>query len=275
MHQAWLLGAVVCYLGAVFMLYKSLLAETAIESNGARRTPAIVLTSLGALCHALAQSSHWLPTDQAAVSLLNVMSLCALVGVVLLLLSLLTRSPLFDAGLVVLPLAVIVLGVELTVPAPANLLNASSPALAAHVFSSVMAFGLLGLAGVYAGFIAIIDHFLRHHHLNRLVRALPPLQTLEALLFRLIAIGFVLLTVSLATGLLFVDDLLAQHLAHKTILAVVAWIIFGLLLVGRRAWGWRGRMAVRLTLAGVAVLLLAYFGSKLVLEVLLGEHWAA
>lgn len=274
MHQAGLLGAVLFYLGAVFTLYRNLLAESGPGHAVSTRTLAITLTAIGATFHAVAQALHWLPMGQAEISLLNVMSLCALVGVTLPLLTLATRSPLFDAELVVLPLAIIVLGIEATVSTPATLLNTSSTAMTVHVVSSVAAFCLLGLAGVYAGFVAVIDHCLRHHHLNRLVRALPALQTLESLLFRLIAIGFTLLTLSLITGLLFVDDLLAQHLAHKTILAVAAWLIFGLLLLGRWAWGWRGRRAVRLTLAGVALLALAYFGSKLVLEVVLGEHWA-
>jgi ABC-type uncharacterized transport system permease subunit len=142
-----------------------------------------------------------------------------------------------------------------------------------HIVTSVMAFGLLAMAGVYAGFVALLDHFLRHHHLNRLVRALPALDVLEALLFRLIAAGFVMLTVSLGTGLLFVSDLFAQHLVHKTVLSIVAWLIFGLLLWGRHARGWRGRTAVRLTVAGVIVLVLAYFGSKAVLEVVLQRDW--
>jgi ABC-type uncharacterized transport system permease subunit len=122
-------------------------------------------------------------------------------------------------------------------------------------------------------FVAIIDHFLRRHHLNPLVKSLPPLETLERLLFRLIAMGFILLTVSLGTGLAFVDDLFEQHLAHKTILSIMAWLVFGLLLWGRWQYGWRGRQAVRLTLAGILLLLLAYFGSKLVLETILGRSW--
>jgi ABC-type uncharacterized transport system permease subunit len=99
------------------------------------------------------------------------------------------------------------------------------------------------------------------------------LETLERLLFQLIALGFVLLTVSLLSGLAFVDDLFAQHLVHKTTLSITAWLIFGLLLWGRWRYGWRGRKAVRLTLAGIILLLLAYFGSKLVLETILGRSW--
>lgn len=142
-----------------------------------------------------------------------------------------------------------------------------------HIVSSVIAFGLLSLAAVYAILVLAIDHSLKSHRLSRLVRNLPPLDKLERLLFRLIQAGFVMLTVSLVSGLIYVEDLMAQHLAHKTVLSIMAWIVFGALLLGRWRRGWRGIFAVRLTLAGIALLLLSYFGSKLVLEVLLGRSW--
>ena len=98
---------------------------------------------------------------------------------------------------------------------------------------------------------------------------------LEDLLFKLIAAGFLLLTVSLGSGVVFINDIFAQHLVHKTVLSIFAWLVFGLLLWGRWRYGWRGRLAVRLTLAGIVLLILSYFGSKLVLEVLLGSSWQA
>ena len=73
--------------------------------------------------------------------------------------------------------------------------------------------------------------------------------------------------------MLFINDIFAQHLVHKTILSIVTWLVFALLLWGRWRYGWRGSLAVRLTLAGIVLLLLAYFGSKLVLEVILGRSW--
>lgn len=105
------------------------------------------------------------------------------------------------------------------------------------------------------------------------MQTLPALDTLEALLFYLIKIGLAVLTVSLVTGLVYVDDLFGQHLAHKTILSIFAWLVFALLLWGRWKRGWRGRVAVRMTLAGIALLLLSYFGSKLVLEIILDRSW--
>ena len=92
-------------------------------------------------------------------------------------------------------------------------------------------------------------------------------------MFRLIGVGFVLLTAALLTGFVFVTDVFAQHLFQKTLLSLVAWTIFGALLIGRWRFGWRGRSAVGWTLGGFGVLALAYFGSKFVLENVFGRHW--
>ena len=83
--------------------------------------------------------------------------------------------------------------------------------------------------------------------------------------------GIILLTLSIASGLIFLDNFFAQHLAHKTVLSLLAWIIFTTLLVGRYRFGWRGMRAVRWTLGGCGLLVLAYFGSKFVLEVVLNR----
>ena len=127
-----------------------------------------------------------------------------------------------------------------------------------------------GAAALLAILLAFQESALRSRRLDSgLFRALPPLTLTETLMFRLIGAGFVLLTLTLLSGVLFVDNLFAQHLVHKTVLSIAAWIVFGVLLFGRWRWGWRGRRAVRLTLAGMVVLLLAFFGSKFVLEVVL------
>jgi ABC-type uncharacterized transport system permease subunit len=93
--------------------------------------------------------------------------------------------------------------------------------------------------------------------------------TMEALLFEMIGIGFVLLTLALLSGFAFLDNMFAQHLVHKTVLSVLAWMVFGGLLLGRRFRGWRGQKAIRWTLGGFLLLILAYFGSKFVLELVL------
>jgi len=268
MHDILLLFSAITYMVSVLLLYFSILKS----SEGLRKL-AMLGTASGVILHSTAQFQHWFTGTLTEISILNVLSLCALVVVALLMISLLFRKSVFNAGLVALPIATIALLLEWMVDVPGTVLTAASTEITAHILSSVLAFGVLSVAGVYAVFVALIDHFLNRHHLNRFIQTLPALDILETLLFQLIAIGFVLLTVSLSTGLLFVNDLFAQHLAHKTILSIIAWLVFGTLLWGRRFRGWRGRVAVRMTLAGVVLLLLSYFGSKLVLEVLLERNW--
>lgn len=268
MHDILLLVSAITYLASVLFLYFSILKT----SEGLRKL-AMVGTGVGVALHSAAQYQHWFTGVLTELNILNILSLCALVVVALLMTSLLLRKSIFDAGLVTLPIATVVLLMEWSIDIPGTVLTTTSTGITAHILSSVLAFGVLSIAGVYALFVALIEHFLRSHHLNRLMQMLPALDILETLLFQLITIGFALLTISLGTGLLFVSDLFAQHLAHKTVLSILAWLVFGILLWGRRFRGWRGRVAVRTTLAGIVLLLLSYFGSKLVLELLLERHW--
>lgn len=142
-----------------------------------------------------------------------------------------------------------------------------------HVALSLFSAGVLSLAAVQALTLAIQDRRLHGRTVADAGLGLPPLQTMESILFQLIGAGFFMLSLSLATGLLFVDDLLAQHLAHKTVLTGLAWALFGILLWGRWFRGWRGATALRWTLSGYSLLILGYFGSKFVLEQILGKHW--
>jgi len=117
--------------------------------------------------------------------------------------------------------------------------------------------------------MAVQDYYLRHKKPLKVMRHLPPLQVMETLLFQLIITGFVLLTLSLLSGAIFVENMFAQHLAHKTLLSSLAWLVFAGLLWGRWQYGWRGRIVLQWTLTGFMVLMLAYLGSKLVLELIL------
>ena len=142
-----------------------------------------------------------------------------------------------------------------------------------HIATSMLAYSLLGVAALQAGVLYLQERRLRRGSAGGVLSALPPLQEMERFLFQLISAGFVLLTLSLLTGLFFVQDLMTQHLAHKAVLSILAWVVFGVLLWGRWKFGWRGLLTARWTLIGFAALLLAYFGSKLVLELILGRHW--
>ena len=268
MHDKILLTTAACYLVAVILLYVAV-----AEGSSRKRMLAAAITLAGVVLHVWAESYHWVTPTSPHVSLLNILSLCALVTVAIPLGTFPFRNSLFDASLIALPISVLIVVAEGVIFAPDLEITRTSAHITAHIFTSVIAFGVLSIAGVYAVFVEVIDRLLRSHSLNRLVQTLPALDKLEALLFHLIKAGFAVLTISLLTGLVFVNDLFGQHLAHKTILSIFAWLIFALLLWGRWKRGWRGRVAVRMTLAGIALLLLSYFGSKLILEVFLERSW--
>jgi ABC-type uncharacterized transport system permease subunit len=159
-----------------------------------------------------------------------------------------------------------------SLPAPPEIETGGWP-LAVHVVLAMGSAGMFAVAAVLVAMLAAQDAALRAGRAGGWLATLPPVESLERALFSVIGIGTAALTVAILAGLLFVTDLFAQHLVHKTVLALVAWAIFACLLAGRWRFGWRGRKAARYTIAGFVVLAVAYFGSKFVLEILLGRHW--
>lgn len=141
--------------------------------------------------------------------------------------------------------------------------------MAVHILLSILAYSVLTIAAMQALALAAQDRLLKARQLQKAMAFLPPLQTMESLLFEMVWAGTVLLALSIASGLLFIDNILAQHLAHKMFFSLAALIVYGVLLWGRYKHGWRGKRAIRWTLGGFAALMLAYFGTKLVLEFLL------
>ena len=195
----------------------------------------------------------------------------SLVGLVVAGLTLLVNlfRPVAGLGVIVFPVAAILLAIDVYL-APETTPLVVDWQIKLHIVFALLGYSILSIAALLAILLALQERALRTHRLDSgLIRALPPLTLTETLMFRLIGVGFVLLTLTLLSGVLFVDNLFAQHLVHKTVLSIAAWIVFGILLFGRWRWGWRGRQAVRLTLIGMAVLLLAFFGSKFVLELVL------
>lgn len=171
-------------------------------------------------------------------------------------------------GVVLLPIAALsVLLALLPETAQPLRLPASAPLLA-HIALSLLAYSVLALAALQALLLTYQDRHLRAHHAGGMVSALPPLWDMEKLLFQLLGWGFAALSLALLTGFVFLRDVFAPPLMQKTALSILAWAVFGVLLIGRRRAGWRGRTAARFALAGFALLLAAYLGSKLVAEVL-------
>ena len=167
------------------------------------------------------------------------------------------------------PVAALALLLEIALPGT-NIIPAGIAAgLKIHILLSVTAYGLLAIGTLQALVLAFEETQLRKKQPVKIMNILPPMQTLEELLVQILTIGFFLLSLSLATGLMFMYDMLGQHLSHKVILSTLAWFIFAVVLWGRWSRGWRGRKLSHWILGGFASLLVAYFGSKLVLELIL------
>ena len=257
--------ATLCYLSAAALIGARLFRK---EGWVPQRSLALAVGFAGLILHA------WLLWDSifssAGINLgfYHALALTAWTIVALLLVSSLSK-PVDNLGLILLPAAALSLILETHLADVGFMRQSASWSLKVHVLLSMLAYSLLTLAAVQAILLAIQDRHLRNRQPGGFVRTLPPLQTMESLLFEMISAGFVLLTLALLSGFAFLENMFAQHLVHKTVLSVLAWLVFGGLLIGRFRNGWRGRTAILWTLGGFVMLILAYFGSKAVLQFVL------
>ncbi len=173
----------------------------------------------------------------------------------------------------VLPLAAACAALPVIFPHVRAVAHADSWGFRLHFMAAMLAYSLFTLSALHAVFMGYAERKLHQRALTKSLASLPPLLTMEALLFRMIVIAFSLLTVALISGSIYSEEIFGKPLTfdHKTLFAFISWGIFAALLVGRHAWGWRGKTALRWTMAGFMVLLLAYIGSRFVLEIVLGR----
>jgi len=178
------------------------------------------------------------------------------------------RHPIHSMLLVIVPIAVIfIITTWFITPSKITSLPGGT---AMHVVFSVLAYGVITIAACLALAMYYCNHLLKQKQLGRRINLLPPMETIDKLLFEMILAGQVLLSLSIISGLIFVEDFLGQRLANNTFFSLVSWTIFGTLIIGHYRFGWRGAKAIKWTLAGFTALLLAYVGSKFVIEWILG-----
>ncbi len=190
--------------------------------------------------------------------------------IVIVLLFFMRRKPVQNLFLICYPLAILSLIGAVFLTNQANPIPRHQMGVLLHVSLSIIAYSFLSLAALQALLLYIQNKQLKARRNSHFLKALPPLLTMETILFALIRAGFVLLTLAIMSGVVFIQDLFAQHLAHKTILSIFAWLVFATLLIGHHFYGWRGLTASRWTLGGAFVLMFGFLGSKLVLEIILG-----
>lgn len=228
----------------------------------------VAIGSIALFLHALVLYQTIITNTGYNLGFYHALSLMSWVVILLVIFTVLIR-PMENLAIIFLPLAALALFLEEMLTSDHILTDQVSIGLRMHIVLSVSAYSLLAIAAVQSIILAVQEYQLRHKYPGPALRLFPPMQTMEEFLIQLLAIGFFLLSLSLATGLMFVHDIMAQHLAHKTVLSILAWLLFGLVLLGRWLRGWRGMTLIRWTLGGFASLMLAYFGSKLVLELIL------
>lgn len=256
----------------VIILYSVLTAllifRLASAGRGLQKSALLGIGLLGLLGHGYLLYTHLFTGAGLELSFFTVFSLVAWV-ITAMLLFFAARLAVENLAIGVLPIAVIAVLLR-TLSSESPVLSQHLPAgLQAHILVSIISYSLLSIAALQAILLFIQDRQLHNKHPAGFIRALPPLETMEHLLFQLITAGFIVLSISLLSGLFYLEDILGQHLVHKTVLSIGAWLLFAILLWGRWRFGWRGATATRWTLTGFVLLLLAYFGSKFVIELIL------
>jgi ABC-type uncharacterized transport system permease subunit len=256
--------ALAAYAGTFWHLFSHLMSK-----RPPRRVASLSLLLLGLALHGTVLVSSLLTLQGLDLNLFNILSLT---GWMMLAFSLgfSTYRPVLGLNLLGIPVATLGLLAGGLWHAPYTPLQHTGNGLEWHILLSLAAYCLLLMAAIQAVLLHFQNRELKHRSERRIwVALLPSLQSMESLLFDMILAGFSLLTVALLLGALAVDDMLAQHLIHKTVFSILSWVVFGTLLLGHWRLGWRGQRAVRFTLTGFALLLIGFVGSKMVLELLL------
>lgn len=245
------------------------LFSTPLE-QGKRRSSVIALAVVAVLLHGVFSYQEIFTEAGINIGIFPMIALMSLAIVAIVLASSL-RRPVESLFILIFPFAAIAILVALSQEGSYAPRTDLDRGIVTHILLSITAYGLLTVAAFQAALLSFGDYEMKHRNLG-VLRRLPPLQTMESLMFELIWFGLVFLSFSIATGFVFLDAGLNEDgLIHHTVITLAAWSVFAILLWGRHQWGWRGALASRWTLAGFALLVIGYFGSKLVLEVILGR----
>ena len=230
-----------------------------------------LLVPLALVLHAMLLYRRVLSPEGLDLGVANAISLLVWLTVLIYWLASLAFNSLASILGLMAPVALVAVGLQALIPTKHIVTYGGDPLFALHFVIAMLAYSLFIVATVHALVMLAEEKWLHRGVLPPFLRSLPPLLEMEALLFRILLAAFVLLTFTLVSGVFFSEQLFGKRftVTHKTVFAIISWFIFGGLLAGHHFRGWRGRTAVHWTLAGFTTLLLAYIGSKVVLEIIL------
>lgn len=250
------------YLIAIFVLIQQFYQNTITYPKSR-----IIIFTLGIVAlgfHASLLATEIVLTNSLDINFFNMLSLINFL--VSLIITLLCLSNSLSGLLIILyPLCLIAIILSFVYDYH-NLLQLPSRGLQLHILLSITAYSFLMVSAIQAICLAMQEKLIKIKQPNKIIMILPPLKTMEELLIKFIIIGFFLLSLCLVTGVTFLYDMFDQHISHKVFFSSLAWLMYAILLWGRWLKGWRGHYIVNWAIAGFIFLLLAYFGSKFVLE---------
>ncbi len=233
-----------------------------LTKNLQAQTKKIIVISLVAIVLHAFLLYRWIDVSTGQnLTFFNTLSqVCWLATVIVWLMAI--KRPLVNLGIVLYPLAGISIVLVLIFSGSHIVNTKTDPKTLLHILLSFLAMSILIIAAVQSVFLAFLNRALRKKYANLLTQSLPPLQMMESLLFQLITLGFFILTAVIVSGFSFFLGIFHGSLWHHMVFAIIAWFIFGILIIGRIFFGWRGRIAIRWTLIGVVLLLIAYLTSQ-------------
>ena len=248
----------------LYALAAAVLIGKFVHQDGPNKRLGLSIASLGAIAHIAFLTKVIIVAPGQDMSVTNVLSLVSWI---------ITVSMLIFAraipNLILLPVASLTVLASQFIPVSYIMHIELQPGLVIHISLSLFAYCTLVIAFLYALQMSYITYRLKQKGAALLHSSLPPLMLVENILFKLLLAGTCLLTVSLISGFVFLEDMFNKTYAHKTVLSAAALVVFLILLIGQKLRGWRGRQVIVMTVLGVTLLSLAYFGSKLVREFLL------
>ena len=263
------LVTLVLYLCAAIVLWRPFMQADKSGETASQRGLAGLLAIAGLLTHSAVLSSELFTNTGLNLAISTVGSLISWVGILTLILVSLAK-PFENLGIVMLPLAMLAILAAWIFPGTPVSSRVATTSQTIHIVVSLLAYSFLFLAALQSLLLLVQERQLRQHQPGGFIRVLPAMETMEGLMFLMIGNGFSLLTLTLISGVFFSETLFGKPLkfTHHTVLSIAAWFVFGGLLLGHWKLGWRGRTAIQWTLVGFGLLILAYFGSKFVFEVL-------